>query len=145
MRRPRTRGDWVPDAHGMLELSWDTTHNSDKPSSCSPIDENARIKAVGGKEIIAIEILRARRQLRIVRINDSPKASTLGMTTRGAMFTTPTRLQPCVAMQRTRLPTRGPWRASAWSTFSGESVYTYRRSYNLHHNYGAWSKLPIDG
>lgn len=131
----------LPDASRTLEDFWNTAHNPGKLSPCVLSSDDARVEEVDGKEVVVIEVPRARRQLRPVHINGNPKTGTCRRDHAGDYLCG---VDEVAAMYRDAADE--PLDAAvlddvAMDAFYGETVRTYRRSYDLHHSRSAWSKL----
>ncbi|WP_294441098.1 RNA-binding domain-containing protein [uncultured Slackia sp.] len=131
----------LPDASRTLEDFWNTAHNPGKLSPCVLSSDDARVEEVDGKEVVVIEVPRARRQLRPVHINGNPKTGTYRRDHAGDYLCG---VDEVAAMYRDAADE--PLDAAvlddvAMDAFYGETVRTYRRSYDFHHSRSAWSKL----
>ena len=135
----------LPDASRTLEDFWNTAHNPGKLSPCVLSDDDARVEEADGKEIVVIEVPRARRQLRPVHINGNPKTGTYRRDHSGDYLCG---ADEVAAMYRDAADE--PLDAAVlddvgMDALCGETVRTYRRSYDLHHGRNAWSKLDDEG
>lgn len=131
----------LPDASRTLEDFWNTAHNPGKLSPCVLSGDDVRAEEVDGKEVVVIEVPRARRQLRPVHINGNPKTGTYRRDHSGDYLCG---VDEVAAMYRDAADE--PLDAAVlddvgMDAFYGETVRTYRRSYDLYHSRSAWSKL----
>ncbi len=131
----------LPDASRTLEDFWNTAHNPGKLSPCVLSGDDARVEEVDGKEVVVIEVPRARRQLRPVHINGNPKTGTYRRDHAGDYLCG---VDEVAAMYRDAADE--PLDAAvledvAMDALYAETIRTYRRSYDLHHSRSAWSKL----
>lgn len=131
----------LPDASRMLENFWNTAHNPGKLSPCVLSCDDARVEEADGKEIIVIEVPRARRQLRPVHINGNPKTGTYRRDHAGDYRCD---VDEVAAMYRDAADE--PLDTAVlddvdMDALCGETVRTYRRSYDLYHGRSVWSKL----
>ena len=62
----------LKDAHRMADDFWNAAHSSDKLSPCVLADKDVRIESVDGKDVLVIEVPRAKRQQRPVYVNGNP-------------------------------------------------------------------------
>ena len=135
----------LPDASRTLEDFWNTAHNPGKLSPCVLSGDDARVEEVGGKEIVVVEVPRARRQLRPVHVNGNPKTGTYRRDHSGDYLCS---LDEVAAMYRDAEDE--PLDAAVldevgMDALCEETVRTYRRSYDLYRSRNAWSKLDDEG
>ena len=60
----------------MADDFWNAAHSSDKLSPCVLADKDVRIERVDGKDVLVIEVPRAKRQQRPVYVNGNPVRGT---------------------------------------------------------------------
>lgn len=97
----------------MADDFWNAAHSSDKLSPCVLADKDVRIERVDGKDVLVIEVPRAKRQQRPVYVNGNPVRGTYRRDHEGLS----------VVNQ------------------SAETAGSYRRRYDLYHEGSAWKDL----
>lgn len=131
----------LKDAHRMADDFWNAAHSPDKMSPCVLADKDVRIESVEGKDVLVIEVPRAKRQQRPVYVNGNPVRGTYrrdhtgdyscGMSEIEAMYRDASNESADLRLHENLYA----------ADLSAETVASYRRSYDLHHEGGAWKEL----
>ena len=131
----------LKDAHRMADDFWNAAHSADKLSPCVLANKDVRIENVEGKDVLVIEVPRTRRQQRPVYINGNPVRGTdrrdhtgdylCGMSEIEAMYRDASNESVDLRLHENLVV----------GDLSAETVDSYRRSYDLHHESSAWREL----
>lgn len=135
----------LKDAHRMADDFWNAAHSPDKLSPCVLADRNVRIVSVDGKDVLVIEVPRAKRQQRPVYVNGNPVRGTYRRDHTGDYSCGMGEIE---AMYRDASSESVDLRLHedlSVADLSAETVASYRRSYDLHHEGSAWKDLPDEG
>ncbi len=131
----------LKDAHRMADDFWNAAHSSDKLSPCVLADKDVRIESVDGKDVLVIEVPRAKRQQRPVYVNGNPVRGTYRRDHTGDYSCGMNEIE---AMYRDASNESADLRLHeglSVADLSAETVDSYRRRYDLYHEGSAWKDL----
>ena len=131
----------VPNAQKMLEDFANAANSADKLSYPIFSDEHLRIEIIDGKEVIAIEVPRVDRHHRPVYEGRNPFKGTYRRKFTGDYHCSREEVAAMLRDSADESLDSQIAERSKLDDFDFETVRSYRASYNIHHDGGAWTSL----